>query len=129
MKVKASLRFRGREIMHQEFGRQVMERFIRELAPFGTPIEAPRLLGRGLNVMVNPLPRARRAKNPNAVGPETPDAAAEAGSPAPVPPENGPGPAGDVGSSTPTDAAGEPPAEFSNSPFAGLDGKLGDPAA
>ena len=32
MRVKVSLRFRGREMAHQEFGMQVMERFVKELA-------------------------------------------------------------------------------------------------
>lgn len=66
MRVKVSLRFRGREMAHQEFGVQVMERFIKELAPYGQPIETPKLVGRGLNAMITPLPRNKRAKNPNA---------------------------------------------------------------
>jgi translation initiation factor IF-3 len=65
MKVKASLRFRGREMAHQEFGFKVVQNFIQELAPYGHPDAQPRLVGRGLNVMLSPLPRNKRAPNPN----------------------------------------------------------------
>jgi len=64
MKVKISLRFRGREMAHQEFGFQVVRKFIQEIGPYGHPDAEPKLVGRGLNVMVSPLPRNKRAKNP-----------------------------------------------------------------
>lgn len=64
MKVKATLRFRGREMAHKEFGYQVMERFTKEMAPFGHPDAPPKLVGRNINVMFSPLPRNKRAKNP-----------------------------------------------------------------
>ena len=65
MKVKITLKFRGREMAHQEFGFQTVERFIKELLPFAHPDAPPKLLGRGINVMLSPLPRNKRAKNPN----------------------------------------------------------------
>ncbi|MCL4176463.1 MAG: translation initiation factor IF-3 [Verrucomicrobia bacterium] len=65
MKVKASLRFRGREMAHKEFGFQTLEKFVRELGPYGQPDAPPKLAGRNLNVMISPLPRAKRAPNPN----------------------------------------------------------------
>ncbi len=65
MKIKITLRFRGREMAHQEIGFQTIQKFLKELAPFGTPDSPPKLLGRGINVMVSPLPRNKRAKNPN----------------------------------------------------------------
>jgi translation initiation factor IF-3 len=64
MKVKASLRFRGRELAHKEFGFQTLDKFVRELAPYGQPDAPPKLAGRNLNVMLSPLPRAKRAPNP-----------------------------------------------------------------
>lgn len=67
MKIKIALKFRGREMAHQEFGFKTVERFIKEVTPFGHPDSPPKLLGRGLNVMISPLPRNKRAKNPNAV--------------------------------------------------------------
>jgi translation initiation factor IF-3 len=64
MKVKITLRFRGREMAHKELGFQQVERFISNLTLFGHPDAPPKLIGKGLNVMLSPLPRAKRAKNP-----------------------------------------------------------------
>src|SRR5207249_4729772 len=57
MKVKVTLRFRGREMAHQEFGFQVVQRLLKEVTPYGHPDAAPKLIGRGINVMLSPLPR------------------------------------------------------------------------
>lgn len=65
MKVKLSLRFRGREMAHQEFGHQVVERFIKATAPFAVPDAPPKLIGKSITVILSPLPRNKRAKNPN----------------------------------------------------------------
>ena len=65
MKVKIILRFRGREMAHKEFGFQQIEKFVKEVAPYGHPDSNPKLIGKGINVMLSPLPRAKRAKNPN----------------------------------------------------------------
>ncbi|HUR44938.1 MAG TPA: translation initiation factor IF-3 [Candidatus Saccharimonadales bacterium] len=64
MKVKVTLRFRGREMAHKEFGFQQVEKFIKEVAPFGHPDAPAKLIGKGINVMLSPLPRNKRAKNP-----------------------------------------------------------------
>ncbi len=64
MKVKVTLKFRGREMAHTQFGFQVIEKFLTEIAPFGHPDFQPKLIGRGINVMVSPLPRNKRAKHP-----------------------------------------------------------------
>jgi translation initiation factor IF-3 len=66
MKVKVTLRFRGREMAHKEFGFQQVEKFTREIAPFGHPDAAAKLVGKGITVMFSPLPRNKRAKNPHA---------------------------------------------------------------
>src|SRR4030095_2638173 len=66
MKVKVSLRFRGREMAHTEFGFDVIKKFCSETAPFGHQDFEPKLIGRGINVMVSPIPRNKRAKNPKA---------------------------------------------------------------
>jgi len=65
MKVKVVLKFRGREMAHQEFGFQVVNNFIAKIAPYGHPDFDPKLIGRGINVMISPLPRNKRAKNPH----------------------------------------------------------------
>jgi translation initiation factor IF-3 len=64
MKVKVSLKFRGREMAHKEFGFQVVSKFITDITPFGHPDFEPKLVGRGIHVMITPLPRNKRAKNP-----------------------------------------------------------------
>jgi len=64
MKVKITLRFRGREMAHKEFGFQQVEKFIASLTLFGHPDAPAKLIGKGINVMLSPLPRAKRAKNP-----------------------------------------------------------------
>jgi translation initiation factor IF-3 len=64
MKVKVALRFRGREMAHTDIGFQVVTKFIESITTFGHPDFPPKLIGRGINVMISPLPRNKRAKNP-----------------------------------------------------------------
>lgn len=78
MKVKITLRFRGREMAHKEFGFQVVNRLVKELLSFAHPDAEPKLIGKGINVMLTPLPRNKRAKNPNEADREALLAAAEA---------------------------------------------------
>lgn len=65
MKVKVTLRFRGREMAHQEIGLGKVHDFIREIAPWGHPDAPPKTMGKSVNVMLSPLPRNKRAVNPN----------------------------------------------------------------
>jgi translation initiation factor IF-3 len=65
MKVRIKLRFRGRQKAHKEIGFDLMNRLVSELAEFGQADSPPKLLGdRDLNVLVSPLPKNKRAKNP-----------------------------------------------------------------
>jgi translation initiation factor IF-3 len=64
MKVKVTLKFRGREMAHTEFGFKVIRQFLSEIAPYGHQDFEPKLIGRGINVMISPLPRNKRAKHP-----------------------------------------------------------------
>ncbi len=64
MKVKVTLRFRGREMAHKEFGFQQVEKFTKEIEIFGHPDFAAKLVGKGITVMFSPLPRNKRARNP-----------------------------------------------------------------
>jgi translation initiation factor IF-3 len=66
MKVKVALKFRGREMAHTEIGFQVVKKFLAEIAPYGHPDFQPKLVGRAINLMITPLPRNKRAKNPRA---------------------------------------------------------------
>jgi translation initiation factor IF-3 len=72
MKVKVTLKFRGREMAHTEFGFGVVRKFLTEIAPYGHPDSEPKLIGRGINVMVSPLPRNKRSRNPRQVDGEGP---------------------------------------------------------
>jgi translation initiation factor IF-3 len=67
MKVKVTLKFRGREMQHTEIGFQVIKKFLENIAPYGHPDFQPKLIGKGINVMISPLPRNKRAKNPRQV--------------------------------------------------------------
>jgi translation initiation factor IF-3 len=70
MKVRLKLRFRGRQKAHKEIGFQVMNRFVEEVAPYGQADSPPKMVGdRDLNVLISPLPRNKRAKNPKAAPP------------------------------------------------------------
>jgi translation initiation factor IF-3 len=65
MKVRIKLRFRGRQRAHKEFGFEVVNKFVKEAAPYGQADAPPKMLGdRDLNVILSPLPRAKRARNP-----------------------------------------------------------------
>ena len=64
MKVKVTLKFRGRENAHTEFGFQVVNKFLGEISAYGHPDFDPKLNGRAINVMISPLPRNKRAKSP-----------------------------------------------------------------
>lgn len=81
MKVKVALRFRGREMAHTDIGRAVVDKFLKDLAPWGHPDFPPKLIGKSINVMVSPLPKQKRAKNPKEEA-ETPAKPATNGAPA-----------------------------------------------
>ncbi|HEU5071653.1 MAG TPA: translation initiation factor IF-3 [Verrucomicrobiae bacterium] len=78
MKVKVALKFRGREMAHTEFGFQVINKFLENIAPWGHPDFQPKLVGRNINLMISPLPRNKRAKNPNESNESAPPAKAAA---------------------------------------------------
>ena len=65
MKVKIALKFRGRENAHTEVGFAVIKKFITDIAPYGQPDFQPKLVGKAINLMISPLPRNKRAKNPH----------------------------------------------------------------
>ncbi len=53
-KTKVTLRFRGREMAHQEFGYRLLERVRDDLEPFGQVEQMPKLEGRQMVMMVAP---------------------------------------------------------------------------
>ncbi len=108
MKVKVALKFRGREMQHTEIGFEVIRKFLGEIAAYGHPDFEPKLIGRGINVMVSPLPRNKRAKKPQM---------AEGGN-TPAPPS--PAPASGPEKIKASVSSAPPDSGFANNPFANL---------
>ena len=50
---------------HTEYGFQLIEKFLKEIITYGHPDSTAKLVGRAINVMISPLPRNKRAKNPH----------------------------------------------------------------
>jgi len=63
-KVKASLRFRGREMAHQNLGRDVLDRLVREVGDKGIVEFRPRMEGNTMHVILAPPRQATGAKKP-----------------------------------------------------------------
>jgi translation initiation factor IF-3 len=79
LKVRVKLRFKGRQKIHKEFGFEVVNKFVKELALYGQADSPPKMLGdRDLNVVLTPLHRDKRAKNPKLAAPKNPAASATA---------------------------------------------------
>ena len=127
MKVKVSLRFRGREMMHKEFGFQIVQKFITDVAAYGHPDAPAKLIGKGITVMISPLPRNKRAKNPKATdggGDEGEDKQERAAVNSSAPERQA------VPIRRPVAASGNQENSrqsggFSNNPFSGMDVKVG----
>jgi len=56
-KAKVTLRFRGREMAHQELGMQLLKRVESDLAEYATVEQYPRLEGRQMVMILNPNKR------------------------------------------------------------------------
>ena len=79
-KVKAVVEFRGREMTHQEIGREVLQRLVGELAAYGAVENRPRMEGRFFTAILAPVKKAA-AKTAK---PKTPPAAAPPAEPRPA---------------------------------------------
>lgn len=64
-KVKAALRFRGREMAHPELGTQIMQRFTQAVADHGAVEKMPKLEGRSMVMFISPKPAAINTKGGN----------------------------------------------------------------
>ena len=58
-KVKAVIRFKGREMAHADMGRAVIDRFVEACSDVGTTDKAPILEGRFLSVIISPMKGAK----------------------------------------------------------------------
>lgn len=60
-KLKLTMRFRGREIVHSDLGREVFKRFVGMIAQVGQVEMEPRVEGRTLNMVMAPRPEVMAA--------------------------------------------------------------------
>ena len=77
-KAKVTLRFRGREMAHQEFGVRLLERIRGDLEPVAIVEQFPRLEGRQMVMLLAPkktLPKPHHPDKPEAGPPQDPQAA------------------------------------------------------
>ena len=58
-KTKVTLRFRGREMAHQEFGIKLLERVKLDLEPYGTVEQFPKMEGRQLIMVLAPVKKQK----------------------------------------------------------------------
>ena len=79
-KTKVTLRFRGREMAHQEFGVRLLERVKADLAPYGTVEQFPKLEGRQMIMVLGPKKTPVKKKTAEKV--EKPKAAEKVEKPA-----------------------------------------------
>ena len=56
-KVKVTLRFRGREMAHQNLGRELLERVAEDVKDIGKVENMPKMEGRQMIMMIGPLPK------------------------------------------------------------------------
>ncbi|MDD5261590.1 MAG: translation initiation factor IF-3 [Methylacidiphilales bacterium] len=62
MKAKCMLVFRGREMQHQDLGKELVARIRKDLEHVGLADAEPKLIGRNINLMLTPLPLNKRAR-------------------------------------------------------------------
>ncbi|SFU41752.1 bacterial translation initiation factor 3 (bIF-3) [Aliiroseovarius crassostreae] len=56
-KVKVTLRFRGREMAHQNLGRELLERVAEDIKEIGKVENMPKMEGRQMVMMIGPAPK------------------------------------------------------------------------
>jgi translation initiation factor IF-3 len=80
-KVKASLRFRGREMSHRELGRAVLDRVVKDVGERGTVETYPRMEGNTMHVIIAPRKEQPKPKaKPQPPQQQTPAPAQQTGS-------------------------------------------------
>ena len=88
-KVKVTIIFRGREMAHQELGRRLLDRLAEDVADIAKVDTAPKVDGRNMTMVLNPLKEAVTVKatpeSPRLQRPPREEPAEEAPAPAPPP--------------------------------------------
>src|SRR5438477_768893 len=80
-KVRVQLQFRGREMAHQEFGMQLVQKVRDDLSGMSQVEMDPKITGRNITMTLAPLP-ANRRKRKFAAEPETTEQSRQASDPA-----------------------------------------------
>lgn len=62
-KVKVTIMFRGREVVHHELGRKILERVAEDVADIGSVESQPNLEGRNMTMMISPLKKKEPRKD------------------------------------------------------------------
>ena len=75
-KTKVTLRFRGREMAHQEFGLRLIERVKNDLEPYAVIEQYPKMEGRQMVMVLSPKQKPVKAAAPAAKKPAAAKAAA-----------------------------------------------------
>src|SRR5881397_1109741 len=79
-KVRVQLQFRGREMAHQEFGMQLVEKVRDDLSSMSQVEMEPKITGRNITMTLAPLPSSRRKRKFTAV-PKAPEETENASAP------------------------------------------------
>ena len=85
-KVKASLRFKGRQMAHRDLGYKIINRLIQDVNEVGVVEFMPRMEGTTLHAIIAPAKKAEVQQPPAAPKPKPVEAAAPPTAPAPVAP-------------------------------------------
>ena len=72
-KAKITLRFRGREMAHQEFGVRLLERLRGDLEPYAVVEQFPRMEGRQMVMVLSPRKKEVKLVKPKTAKPEAAD--------------------------------------------------------
>jgi translation initiation factor IF-3 len=83
-KVKVTLRFRGREMAHQEFGMRQLERVRGDLETFGLVEQMPRMEGRQMVMIIAPIKKKVAEKTEKSAKSGKTESSAEASEKQPV---------------------------------------------
>jgi translation initiation factor IF-3 len=76
-KTKITLRFRGREMAHQEFGLRLIERIKSDLEPFAVIEQYPKMEGRQMVMVLSPKKAVKPVAAPTVKKPAKPAVVAE----------------------------------------------------
>jgi translation initiation factor IF-3 len=72
-KVRVSIMFRGREMLHIDLGRKVVEQFCQELSDIAIVEATPKMMGRTMTTVISPSVKKPKPTNEKKIGESTRD--------------------------------------------------------